>query len=95
MHNEAILGTVLAALERRSRRVPADVSIVALCPTDLAVNQRVPLTSIEVAAAQVGATAVEMVLRELTGDVLAETRLVVPTLTVRASTAARAIASSG
>ena len=95
VHNEAILGTVLAVLERRSLRVPDDVSIVALCPTDLAVNQRVPLTSIDVAAQQVGEAAVEMVLRELTGEASAETRLVAPTLSVRASTAARAIVTSG
>jgi DNA-binding LacI/PurR family transcriptional regulator len=86
VHNEAILGTVLAVLERLSRRVPDDMSIVALCPTDLAVNQRVPLTSIDVAAQQVGTAAVEMVLRELAGEAPAETRLVAPSLTARAST---------
>jgi DNA-binding LacI/PurR family transcriptional regulator len=87
VHNEAILGTVLAVLEGLSRRVPEDISIVALCPTDLAVNQRVPLTNIDVAAQQVGTAAVDMVLRELAGAARAETRLVAPILTARGSTA--------
>jgi DNA-binding LacI/PurR family transcriptional regulator len=87
VHNEAILGTVLAVLERLSCKVPEEMSIVALCPTDLAVNQRVGLTSIDVAAQQIGTAAVEMVLRELAGPASAETRLIAPALTVRASTA--------
>ncbi|MCU1636843.1 MAG: LacI family transcriptional regulator [Cryobacterium sp.] len=90
VHNEAILGTVLAILERGGRRVPNDVSIVAVCPTDMAENQRVPLTHIPVPAALIGAAAVEMVIRQLDGDSSVEKRLIYPELTVRASTSARA-----
>lgn len=87
VHNESILAEVLAVLAHEGLRVPDDVSVIALCPPDLAVNQRVALTSIAVPTDEIGAAAVDMVLGLVDGSVTAETRLLAPVLTVRDSTA--------
>jgi DNA-binding LacI/PurR family transcriptional regulator len=88
VHNEAILSLLLSVLERRGRRVPADLSIVAVCPSDMAEAQRVPLTNIAIPAAEIGRLAVEMVLKQLDfPGSSAELRLLAPTLVVRSSTA--------
>ena len=87
VHNESILGEVLAVLANEGLRVPDDVSLVALCPSDLAVNQRVGLTSIAVPTDVIGAAAVDMVLGLVDGTAAAESRLIAPVLTVRSSTA--------
>ena len=86
VHNEAILPALLTAFEARGLRVPDDISLIALCPTDMAENQRVPLTNIAVPAAEIGRVAVEMVLHRLDGGGGAEIRLLAPELTVRSST---------
>ncbi len=88
VQNEAALGAVLTVLERRHIRVPEDLSLVAVGPTDLAVNQRVPLTSIDVQAERIGTSAVEMLMQQLQGKVTAETRLVSPELVQRESSRA-------
>jgi DNA-binding LacI/PurR family transcriptional regulator len=87
VHNESILGEVLAVLADEGLRVPEDVSLVALCPPDLAVNQRVALTSIAVPTDDIGAAAVDMVLGLVDGTAHAESRLITPVLTIRSSTA--------
>jgi DNA-binding LacI/PurR family transcriptional regulator len=87
VHNESILGEVLAVLADEGLRVPEDVSLVALCPPDLAVNQRVALTSIAVPTGDIGAAAVDLVLGLVDGTALAESRLIAPVLTIRSSTA--------
>lgn len=87
VHNEAILGAVLSTLRRLGRRVPEDVSVVAICPEEMAVNHSVALTGVAVPAAQIGRIAVEMVLRRLEGEEESETRLLTPRFAVRESTA--------
>ncbi len=87
VHNESILGDVLAVLADEGLRVPEDVSLVALCPSGLAVNQRVALTSIAVPTDEIGAAAVDMVLGLVDGTAHPESRLITPVLTVRSSTA--------
>jgi DNA-binding LacI/PurR family transcriptional regulator len=87
VHNESILGEVLAVLADEGRRVPEDISLVALCPSDLAVNQRVALTSIAVPTDDIGAAAVDMVLGLVEGSAEPESRLIAPVLTIRSSTA--------
>ncbi|MER7274062.1 LacI family DNA-binding transcriptional regulator [Dactylosporangium sp. NPDC000244] len=89
VHNEGILGAVLGTLRRLDLRVPEDISVVALCPEQTAVNQVVELTGVAVPAEQIGRAAVEMVLRQVDGDGTAQTRLIAPELTIRQSTAAR------
>jgi DNA-binding LacI/PurR family transcriptional regulator len=86
VHNEGILGAVLATLRRKGLRVPEDISVVAICPEEMAENQGVELTGVAVPAEQIGRAAVEMVLRQLDGEDTPETRLIAPRLTVREST---------
>jgi DNA-binding LacI/PurR family transcriptional regulator len=87
VHNEAALAPLLGILRDRGRRVPRDVSIVAVCPPDIAVGLPVPLTSVDIPAHEVGALAVEMVMHMLGGEHGAQTRLLAPTLTERDSCA--------
>ncbi|MDX8055086.1 substrate-binding domain-containing protein [Lentzea sp. BCCO 10_0798] len=89
VHNEAILGQLLLELRRRSLDVPADLSVITLCPDDLAENLAVPLTSMPVPAEELGAIAVEMVMARLAQEQAPEVRLLQPRLTDRGSTATR------
>nr|WP_086666118.1 LacI family DNA-binding transcriptional regulator [Lentzea kentuckyensis] len=89
VHNEAILSQLLFELQRRSLRVPADVSVITLCPDDLAESLPVPLTSIAVPAEQLSAIAVEMVVTRLAREQAPEVRLLQPRLTDRGSTATK------
>jgi DNA-binding LacI/PurR family transcriptional regulator len=77
------LTTVL--LEHR-KRVPANMSVVAICPDDMAGTHAVSFTNIAVPAEDLGSIAVEMVMGQLEAGAPAETRLLAPVLTVRAST---------
>jgi DNA-binding LacI/PurR family transcriptional regulator len=86
VHNEAVLADVVLELRRRDRRVPEDISVVALCPDAMAASQPVPLTSIAVPADEVGAIAVEMLMRGLAGEQTTQVRLLAPQLTDRGST---------
>lgn len=87
VHNEAVLGAVLSTLRRLGRRVPDDISVVAIGPDEMATNQSVPLTGVAVPADQMGRLAVEMVLSQLDGNPATGTHLVAPRLTIRESTA--------
>lgn len=86
VHNEAVLADVVLELRRRDRRVPEDISVIALCPDVMAATQPVPLTSIAVPAEEVGAIAVQMLMRRLAGERSSEVRLLDPHLTDRGST---------
>jgi DNA-binding LacI/PurR family transcriptional regulator len=87
VHNEAALAPVLSILHAGDRRVPQDVSIVAICPENVALGLPTRLTSIDIPAPQIGALAVEMVMHLLDGRNGAQTRLLAPTLTERDSCA--------
>lgn len=87
VHNEAVLPSVLSELQQRGLRIPTDVSVVAVCPDDMAANQAIPLTSVAIPAGELGRTAVEMAMRQLNGETHPEVRLLSPRLTRRASTA--------
>jgi DNA-binding LacI/PurR family transcriptional regulator len=84
VHNEAILGPLLSELGRRGKHVPDDISVLAVCPEDMAEAQAVPLTSIALPAAELGALAVAMAMR-VTGEPVVH--LLAPELTGRGSTA--------
>jgi DNA-binding LacI/PurR family transcriptional regulator len=88
VHNESALAPLLSILRAAGRRVPEDLSIVAVCPEDVALGLPVRLTSIDIPAHEVGALAVEMVMHLLNGRHGAQTRLLAPTLTERESCAA-------
>ncbi|HEY1573022.1 MAG TPA: LacI family DNA-binding transcriptional regulator [Pseudonocardiaceae bacterium] len=86
VHNEAVLAALLADLRQRGLRVPEDVSVVAVCPEDMATSQSIALTSVDIPAAELGGAAVELAMRQLNGESRPEIRLLAPRLTVRAST---------
>ncbi len=89
VHNERALPQVLHRLRERGRAVPGDLSVIALCPESTAHAQQVPLTSIDLPAERIGSLAVDMVMARLRdASVPAETRLLTPTMTSRASTGA-------
>ncbi|CAM3707945.1 LacI family DNA-binding transcriptional regulator [Isoptericola cucumis] len=92
VHNEAALPAVLDVVRARGLRVPDDLSVVAVCPQNIAEQQAVPLTSIDIPAQHIGATAAEMAVATLRGELEPHTRLVRATLTDRGSTAAAAAA---
>lgn len=87
VHNEAALAPLLSIMREAGRQVPQDISIVAVCPPDIAVGLPVRLTSVDIPSHEVGALAVEMVMHLLDGRHGAQTRLLAPTLTERDSCA--------
>lgn len=89
VHNEAAVSHVLTALADLGRRVPQDVSVVAICPDELAERVRPGLTSVLVPAEEVGRQAVTLLMDKIAGAEVPEATLLEPHLTVRASTAPR------
>ncbi|MFD2028190.1 LacI family DNA-binding transcriptional regulator [Promicromonospora aerolata] len=87
VHNEGALPHVLARLADRGIVVGQDMSVVAVCPRDVALSQRIPMTSIDLPAENIGKVAVDMVMARLEGEQPSETRLLAPVLTERASSA--------
>lgn len=89
VHNEAAVGHVLAALASLGRCVPDDVSVVAICPDEVAERVTPSLSSVLVPAEDVGRHAIEMLMRKLNGLEVENATLLAPRLIPRASTAAR------
>jgi DNA-binding LacI/PurR family transcriptional regulator len=90
VQNEAATEPLLALLRQQRLAVPEDVSVMAICPEQVAVHASVPLTSVAVPAQEMGRRAVEQVVTGLGGkEVSAEVSLITPELTVRASTGPR------
>lgn len=88
VHNEAALPSVVDSLHLHGIRVPEDVSLVAICPADVAQSQSQTITFIDIPAESIGAVAVEMAMTRLDQpDAPAETRLLRPALTEGSSTA--------
>ncbi|XVU21996.1 LacI family DNA-binding transcriptional regulator [Actinoplanes sp. CA-054009] len=87
VHNEEALRPLLDLLRARGKRVPEDISIVAICPRDVAVNMPLPLTSVDIPAHDVGGLAVETAMRLLDGRGIEPVRLLPPTLVERDSCA--------
>ncbi|GGK99850.1 LacI family transcriptional regulator [Sphaerisporangium melleum] len=89
VHNEAAVGHVLGALRVLGRRVPEEVSVVAICPGDVAERASPPLTSVLIPAADVGHQAVRLLMSKLEGAPVPDATLLEPRLTVRQSTTPR------
>ncbi|MFF0017929.1 LacI family DNA-binding transcriptional regulator [Streptomyces sp. NPDC005374] len=92
VHNEALLEPLVDAFGQLGLRVPADLSVTAICPDELAASVRVPVTSVALPSAEVGARAVELLMKKLAGTAVPESTLLAPRMTERASTAARTLA---
>jgi DNA-binding LacI/PurR family transcriptional regulator len=87
VHNEEALPSLFEQLRRTGRRVPDDLSVVAVCPRDVAVGLPVRLTSVDIPADEVGAIAVQMAMNLLEGRKSPGTRLLAPVLVERDSCA--------
>jgi DNA-binding LacI/PurR family transcriptional regulator len=86
VHNEAAVSHVLSALRQLGRRVPEDVSVVAICPDDVAERASPPLTSVLIPASEVGQRAVQLLMTKLDGAAVPDSTLLAPRLTIREST---------
>lgn len=87
VHNEAAVAHVLSSLRALGRRVPEDVSVVAICPDELAERSSPALSSVQIPAEDVGRQAVELLMRKLDDRAVPPATLLPPILTPRASTA--------
>ncbi|MEU4381813.1 LacI family DNA-binding transcriptional regulator [Micromonospora echinofusca] len=87
VQNEAAVDPVLATLPDLGRRVPRDVSVVAVCPDRFAEQASPMLTAVPVPAEEIGTRAVALLMGKLDGEAVPEVTLLPPRLTVRDSTA--------
>ncbi|WP_326606723.1 LacI family DNA-binding transcriptional regulator [Streptomyces sp. NBC_01800] len=85
VQNESAVEPLLNLLRQQGRAVPEDVSVVAICPQQLASEASVRLTSVAIPAQEMGRRAVEQVVAKLGGRGTDEVELLPPELTVRAS----------
>ncbi len=85
VQNEAAVEPLLALLRQQGRAVPEDVSVVAVCPEQVAVQASVRLTSVSLPAQEMGRHSVEQLVAKLDGRGGDEVVLLPPALTVRAS----------
>ncbi|MEU5216828.1 LacI family DNA-binding transcriptional regulator [Streptomyces sp. NPDC020807] len=85
VQNEHAVEPLLALLRRQGRAVPEDVSVVAICPEQVAVQASVRLTSVSIPAQELGRLAVERLVAKIDGRVTKEVSLIAPELTVRSS----------
>jgi DNA-binding LacI/PurR family transcriptional regulator len=90
VHNEGAVAPLLETLRGLGRHVPENVSVIAMCPEDLAEHVSPRLTAVPIPAEEIGRRAVELVMSKLDGaaDVPAAT-LVAPHLLSGESTATR------
>lgn len=86
VQNESAVEPLLALLRQQGRAVPEDVSVIAVCPDQVAVQASVRLTSVAIPAQEMGRRAVEQLIAKLEGRDADEVVLLAPELTVRAST---------
>ncbi|WP_239088349.1 LacI family DNA-binding transcriptional regulator [Planosporangium mesophilum] len=85
VHNEPAVAPLLDAFRALGRRVPEEVSVVAICPDDVAERVRPRLTSVNIPAEEVGRRAVDLVIAKLDGRTVPDATLLPPVLTVRDS----------
>jgi DNA-binding LacI/PurR family transcriptional regulator len=85
VQNEAAVEPLLNLLRQQGRAVPEDVSVVAICPEQVATQASVRLTSVAIPAQEMGRRTVERVVAKLEGRGRPEVELLEPELTVRAS----------
>ena len=88
VHNEPLVEPAIRALRQVGRSVPDQVSVVAICPDEVAERAPLPVTSVRIPAEELGHRAVELLMTLLDGGTVPETTLLAPELTVRASSAA-------
>ena len=87
VYNERALPLVLARLTGLGYQVPADISVIAVCPDDEAERCAPPVTSVSLPAEELARTAVRTLARQLDGELQPSRTLLAPTLKPRVSTA--------
>lgn len=85
VHNEAAVAHVLDALRSEGKRVPEDMSVVAICPDELAERSHPTLSSVQIPADEVGRQAVELLMAKLNDREPPAITLLPPVLTPRDS----------
>ncbi|WP_405887294.1 LacI family DNA-binding transcriptional regulator [Streptomyces longwoodensis] len=85
VQNESAVEPLLALLRQQGRAVPEDVSVVGICPDQVATQASVRLTSVAIPAQDMGRYAVERLVAKLDGRREDDVVLLAPELTVRAS----------
>lgn len=85
VQNEAAVRPLLSLLRQFGRVVPEDVSVVAICPEELALQSSPRLTSVPIPAGVMGCKAVELAVAQLSGKQAGGVHLIPPTLKVRES----------
>ena len=88
VQNEAVIPPLLSLLRTSGRVVPEDMSIVALCPDQIAEQTAPRLTSVTMPATELGTRAIELLMRRMADGLAGEVQLIPPSLTVRSSTTA-------
>ncbi|WP_343066666.1 LacI family DNA-binding transcriptional regulator [Kribbella qitaiheensis] len=86
VQNEPIIGPLLDVLRSLGRRVPEDMSLLAICADDVAERQVPKLSSVTLPADEIGQQAVEALIAKLDGNQAPAVTLVPAQLTARAST---------
>jgi DNA-binding LacI/PurR family transcriptional regulator len=86
VHNEPIIAPLLAAFREAGRTVPDDLSVVAICPDDIAEHAMPALTSVAIPAEEVGCQAIALLMAKLGGHPVPDATLVAARLTRRDST---------
>ncbi len=85
VQNEGVIEPLLSLLRQQGRAVPEDVSLVAVCPDQVAAQASVRLTSVALPAQELGRRAVERVVDQLESREHQKLDLLEPVLTRRAS----------
>lgn len=88
VHNELLMPILRDTAAAFGLKIPRDLSVVAIAPTDVALASTVPWTAVSIPAQDIGRTAVEMVMERMHTEKPAEVRLIVPALVQRSSTVA-------
>jgi DNA-binding LacI/PurR family transcriptional regulator len=90
VQNEAAVGPLLHLLAQHRRAVPEDVSVVAICPDQIAVRPQPKITSVSIPAEEMGQHAVGLAMAQLADKPTTGITLIPPKLVVRGSSAPRA-----
>ncbi|UYQ66113.1 LacI family DNA-binding transcriptional regulator [Streptomyces peucetius] len=85
VQNETAVEPLIGLLRQNRRAVPEDISVVAVCPEQVAVQGSVRLTSVAVPAREMARHAVEHVIAKIEDRAGDQVVLLEPELTVRAS----------
>jgi DNA-binding LacI/PurR family transcriptional regulator len=93
IHNEPATGELLEAFRAAGRRVPEDLSVIAICPDEVAERARPHLTSVTIPAEDMARQAVQLLMAKLGGEQVAGATLLDPRITTRESTAPPASAT--